>query len=105
MMFTSEIVQNGKVPYAFFIVPFLLELLMLKKFTWTFKGVLTGGQPVPASCLSAIGKVLHTLGVLYGSNEACNNCGKVYRSSNDEYDMSLVLDRSLFPLGVLGCSL
>nr|XP_022321500.1 acyl-CoA synthetase family member 2, mitochondrial-like [Crassostrea virginica] len=85
MMFTSEIVQNEKVPYAFFIVPFLLELLMLKKFTWTFKGVLTGGQPVPASCLSAIGKVYNILGVLYGSTEAAFNIGKIYRSSNDKY--------------------
>lgn len=83
--FSSQIVQKEKVPYGLFVTPFLLELLMLEDFPWKFRAVLTGGQPVPASCLSAIGRVYDSLGIVYGSSEAALNCGKIYRSSTEEY--------------------
>lgn len=83
--FNSQIVQNEKIPYGLFVTPFLLELLMLEDFSWKFRSVITGGQPVPASCLSAIGKMYDTLGVLYGSSEAALNCGKTYHTSSERY--------------------
>ncbi|XP_061193165.1 3-[(3aS,4S,7aS)-7a-methyl-1,5-dioxo-octahydro-1H-inden-4-yl]propanoyl:CoA ligase-like [Saccostrea echinata] len=111
MKHTSNIIEKAKPKIAFILIPFLLELLMSKDISWKIRTVITGGQPVPASCLEAIGKRYDTLSVTYGSTEAASLAGRMY-SSPDKYiglspfpgvEMKIIgKDGMMVPLGTKG---
>ncbi|XP_061193153.1 uncharacterized protein LOC133201354 [Saccostrea echinata] len=108
---TSNIIEKAKPKIAFILVPFLLELLMSKDISWKIRTVITGGQPVPASCLEAIGKRYDTLSVMYGSTEAASMAGRMYSSPNEDIGLSpfpgvemkiIGKDGMMVPLGTKG---
>ncbi|XP_062584485.1 uncharacterized protein LOC134246171 [Saccostrea cucullata] len=84
MEYTSSIIEEARPKIAVIVVPFLMELLMTEDVSWKIPTVFTGGQPVPASCLSAIGKRCDALLVLYGSTETSFTAGRLYTSPNDK---------------------
>ncbi|XP_062567804.1 medium-chain acyl-CoA ligase ACSF2, mitochondrial-like [Saccostrea cucullata] len=80
--FSTKIAVKEKANSGFFIVPFLLELLAMKNFPLKFHSVITGGQPVPANCLSGIGIKYEVISDVYAASELGSIAQNTYRSSS-----------------------